>query len=202
MAKRKAKKQTPYQHEVELLKSRIKSAEKKGYSFDDFKIPRSTKQVHQIRRKVLYEMASSYNPPEQSKQEEAPHDENLILDNLYILLAKLENSDTSYAYGSKGYYNRPKEMQAEAESARTSLLELLQDEVNETSPLTVAKRIESVANSGELDSLVEQVLHAPYREEIRSAYQRLANIIKGSMLSATETKYWGDRDSETEEMNE
>ena len=202
MAKRKAKKQTPYQHEVELLKRRIKSAEKKGYSFDNFKIPRSIKKVHENRGNLLYEMASSYNEPEPPKQEEAPHDEDIILDNLYLLLAKLENSDTSYAYGAKGYYRRSKELQAEAESARTSLLELLQDEVNEYGPFAVAKRIELSATSGDLDALVEQVLHAPYIEEIRSAYQRLANIIKGSMLSVTETKYWGDRDSETEEMNE
>ena len=56
-----AKKLTPYQKEIQKLKRRIKTAEKAGYIFpDEIKIPRSTKQVHELRGNKLYSKATGY----------------------------------------------------------------------------------------------------------------------------------------------
>lgn len=60
MAKRKRKTLTPYQREVSNLKKRISSAKKRGWMFDEVKIPRSTKGVKALRGNALYSKAIGY----------------------------------------------------------------------------------------------------------------------------------------------
>ena len=60
MAKRKRKALTPYQREVSNLKKRIESAKKRGWMFDDVKIPRTTKGVKALRGNALYSKAIGY----------------------------------------------------------------------------------------------------------------------------------------------
>ena len=126
-----------------------------------------------------------------------PSEEDIVLDNLVMLLDMLENADTSWGYTRNGQitYKRIPDVQMESEKSRVSLIALLKDQITQYGAKIVGRRLESIANTGELNALVETMLHGYYIEQIRSSYQRLANIIKGSMLSEEETKYWGDIDS-------
>lgn len=126
-------------------------------------------------------------------------------DTVLILLQMLENSDASWGYTRMGtpIPKRPAAREA-AEEARVALLELLQNEIHNTSLETVAYRIENSANGGDLIPLVESILHGYDSDEdnnvrmIQSSYQLVASIIKGEMLTADETEFYSNADAEGE----
>ena len=60
MAKRKRKTLTPYQREVSNLKRRISSAKKRGWMFDEVKIPRTAKAVKAMRGEALWSQAYGF----------------------------------------------------------------------------------------------------------------------------------------------
>lgn len=60
MAKRKRKTLTPYQREVSNLKKRIASAKKRGWMFDEVKIPRTAKAVNALRGEALWSKAYGF----------------------------------------------------------------------------------------------------------------------------------------------
>ena len=60
MAKRKRKALTPYQREVSNLKRRIASAKKRGWMFDEVKIPRTAKAVKALRGEALWSKAYGF----------------------------------------------------------------------------------------------------------------------------------------------
>lgn len=60
MAKRKRKTLTPYQREVSNLKKRISSAKKRGWMFDEVKIPRTAKAVKALRGEALLSKAYGF----------------------------------------------------------------------------------------------------------------------------------------------
>lgn len=60
MAKRKRKTLTPYQREVSNLKKRISSAKKRGWMFDEVKIPRTAKAVKALRGEALWSKAYGF----------------------------------------------------------------------------------------------------------------------------------------------
>lgn len=60
MAKRKRKTLTPYQREVSNLKRRISSAKKRGWMFDEVKIPRTAKAVKDLRGEALWSKAYGF----------------------------------------------------------------------------------------------------------------------------------------------
>lgn len=126
-----------------------------------------------------------------------PNEPDIIIDNLLMLIDRLDNADTSWGYTKSGQisYKRPLDLIEESEQARENLLNLIHDQVNMYGIEVVAKRLETLASYGEINELVETMLHSFYIEQIRSCYQRLASIVKGEMLTARETQYWGDVDS-------
>lgn len=149
------------------------------------------------KRKTRSDKGVKRGSRQNQQKKEYPNEADIIIDNLLMLIDRLDNADTSWGYTKSGQisYKRPLDLIEESEQARENLLNLIRDQVNMYGMEMVAKRLETLANYGEINELVETMLHSFYIEQIRSCYQRLASIVKGEMLTARETQYWGDVDS-------
>lgn len=124
-----------------------------------------------------------------------PKDEDIIIDNLIMLIERLENADTSWGLGKRGQIRRrtAEEIQ-ESETARQSILDLINNEINNTSRNAVARRLDFRAKQGELNAIVDKMLHG-YLDDVRPSYVLLASFIAESALSEEQTKYWSEIDN-------
>lgn len=221
------KKKTVAQRETERIKRQIRNLEKRGYVVY-VELPKTTKALKNLTLEKLYkkskyidketgELISAKRGRElerqkaakkgaytrkirkQTKQKDyAPHLEDIVLDNLVMLINKLEYADTSWGKGRKGAYHRKAEDITEAETARQALLSLLKNEISKTDSLTVAKRIEQKSNWYEINDLVEAMLYG-YKEQIHASYSKLASIITEGMLSLEDTRYFSEADASLED---
>ena len=128
-------------------------------------------------------------------KEEYPTKESVILDNLIMLIDRLDNADITWGVGKRGQIRRrtPDEIML-SETARTSLLGLLNQQIREVGETQLAQRLEQQANWGELTALVDKMLHG-YSDEIRPSFMQMVSYIKGTMLSMDETKEWSEVDN-------
>ena len=223
MARRK---KTVAQRETERIKRQIRNLEKRGYVVY-VTLPKTTKALKNLTLEKIYEkskyidkdtgeLISAKRRREIERQKSAkkgaytrkikkltkqkdyaPHLEDIVIDNLVMLINKLEYSDVSWGKGRKGTYRRRPEDITEAETARQSLLTLLKNEISKTDALTVAKRIEQKSNWYEINDLTEAMLYG-YKEQIHASYAKLASIITEGMLSLEDTRYYSEADASLE----
>lgn len=167
---------------------------------------KSAKKAAQTRRRKR--QIEKERRKKERQQEEQPYYPNLadiILDNLIILIQRLEEADVSWGINKKGtVVERSPRLQAESDAARQSLLDVLYAEIDKVGKETVALRVEQSANSGDLTALVETMLHAYDSTEevamraIQGSYQKLVEIIKGGNISIDDMMLWSEIDSDNE----
>lgn len=142
---------------------------------------------------------------EQEQQPYYPLQEDIILDNLIMLINRLEGADVSWGINRKGtVIERSQVLQQTSENVRHNLLGILNRVIAEEGSNTVARRISQSATDGELNTLIETMLHAYDSDEsnavraIHASYQELVRIITGVGLSLAETIAWSQQDEEEE----
>lgn len=143
----------------------------------------------------LQERLDKEREKEQSKDDYAPSLADIVIDNLIMLIERLENADVSWAYTrSANLRTRKPEEQTVSEECRVKLLQIINDQIREYGMTEVARRLDERANAGEIQELIDKMLHG-YLEDIRPSYTKLASFITVGRLSEEETKYWSEVDN-------
>lgn len=184
--------------EIERIRSARKSARTRKASRE---YKRQEKELQDVIQRSTQEYEERQRNREQERQPYYPLMEDIILDTLIMLIEQLESADVSWGVNRKGtVVPRSQRLQQASESARTSLLSMLNDAIANEGSNAVARRMSQSATDGELSVLVETMLHAYDSDEdnaikaIQASYQELARIIKGNGLSLAETLEWSQRD--------
>lgn len=155
-------------------------------------------------RKRLKEQPNVAGTP-RKQISELPKMEDIIIDNILDLLNRLEYGDTSWRQTLSGkIFTSPPSLQNTAETARLSLVQLLQDQIREYGTNAVARHLEEQARYEDIIAIVNAILHGWYRDEytsinmVQSNYQKLASMISGKILTEEQIKQWADYDAQEE----
>lgn len=159
------------------------------------------KQGRELERSRSAQKARRTRKSKAQVQDEEPNKADIVMDNLLELINRLENADPSWGIGKRGYmYKRQSEEISLSESCRQSLLSLIHDEIRNARGgiAEVAQRLESRAGAGEIQQLVDSMLHG-YKEDIYASYTKLASFITGGNLSLDQVRQYSDMDDSQDE---
>ena len=163
------------------------------------------KQGRELERSRSAQKASQTRKSRERQQEpvedDIPNKADIVMDNLLELINRLENADPSWGIGKRGYmYKRQSDEISLSESCRQSLLSLIHDEIRDAKGgiAEVAQRLEARAGAGEIQQLVDSMLHG-YKEDIYASYTKLASFITGGNLSLDQVRQYSDMDDSQDE---
>lgn len=146
-------------------------------------------------RKARSDKGTKRGSRKKKEEEFYPKEEDIIMDNLMVLISKLENADVSWGVGKRGQIRKRNSDEISAsESARQSLLDIINNEIREYGQNEVAKRLNARANADELGAIVDTLLHG-YADDIRPSYVKLVSFITEGMLSQEALSYWSEIDN-------
>lgn len=157
-------------------------------------IERSERSKKSAKTRAERKRQGQYSHGSSSQQSYYPRQADIILDNLIMLINKLENADTSISYNRQGKaYPKRAEVAYVAEDCRQKLLDIVQEQVREKGSDAVAKVIND--NMDDINALLDTMLYYNNEDKVKASYTELVTIIKGGMLSEDELKYWSEVDN-------